>query len=262
MRDIKRACRRSFSLFEVLIAIALLITLLSTMFGVLFQVSDTRTRVIERSMQLEATTILMERLEFAMMTCQLEGPSGEAGVVGDATSLAVIASGTVIDLADADAWASDRQRYAFAFDPSTKQLLMSRTVLPSMSIAPNVPIDSTFGDVRFRYHDGTAWRETFNSLQAGRLPKAIEVAVWFRPWRIDFDVRFPDGAEEESFIPEREKFDATGGFDEFEFALESDTLESEAPVPDRLRVLIVPDSEPDDGAISDDAFVPGLEDAS
>ncbi|MCA9295295.1 MAG: hypothetical protein KC983_02235 [Phycisphaerales bacterium] len=257
-----RACRRSFSLFEVLIAIALLITLLSTMFGVLFLVSDTRTRVISRSMQLEATTILMERLEVALMTCQLEGPSGEAGIVGDATSLAIVASGTVIDLADADAWASDRQRYAFSFDPSTKQLSMSRTVLPSMSVAPDVPIDSTFGDLRFRYHDGTAWRESFNSLQAGRLPKAIEVAVWFRPWRIDADDLRADGGDASPFMPERETFDTSGGFDELEFALESDTLNDEAPVPDRLRVLIVPDSEPDDGAISDDAFVPGAEEAA
>lgn len=246
--------RRAFSLFEVLVAIALIMALLSTMFGVLWQVVNTRDRVSERAQQLEATTRLLDRLDRALMTCLVEGPNGEAGVSGDATSISVLAQGVVVDLDATDAWSRDRQRHVFTYDEASRQLSMSRTVLPSMQAAESASFGVTFGKIRFRYHDGSDWRDSFDTLEAGRLPAAVEVAVWYLPWPGEIVDDEPigdlfDARDDE--LPERLTFDTDVGFDEDAYLEEMDVFLVETPVPDRIRVLTVPDADPDDGPAED-----------
>ena len=87
--------------------------------------------------------------------------------------------------------------------------------------------------VRFRYHDGTSWTASYDSLRTGRLPAAVEVAVWYDPWPGD-DAPAPDAAG-------REPFDDRFGdaFDERAFALESDLAPVDDPWPDRVRVIAI-----------------------
>jgi len=247
-----------FSLFEVLVAIAILVTLLSSIFGVLFELGDVRRRVVARSAQLEDSTQLIEWIERAVLTCVLEGPAGDAGFSGDATSMRIIARECLADVEDADGWAIGAHRLSVSFEPTGGTIMMGQSPAVGLSSSDDassgLPSTGVFGDIRFRYHDGEAWRESFDSVRAGRLPRAVEVAIWFDPWRTrPEDVLF-GGESLEDIMPERSTFDATGGFDERAFAFESDAAIDEPPVPDRLRVLVVPDAEPDDGPIADERF--------
>ena len=96
--------------------------------------------------------------------------------------------------------------------------------------------------MRFRYYDGTRWLESFDSLQEGRLPIAVEVMVWFRPW--PGDLQAEDREMPDTETAERRTFDSSGGFDELAFARASDLDQFDEPAPDRFRVITIPDARP------------------
>ncbi len=92
--------------------------------------------------------------------------------------------------------------------------------------------------VRFRYHDGSGWRDSVDSLAADRLPVAVEVAVWFDPWP---GIRPPSEPGDSALRPQRLTFGAADAFDERAFARESDLELFDEPTPDRIRVIAVLD---------------------
>jgi hypothetical protein len=102
--------------------------------------------------------------------------------------------------------------------------------------------------VRFRYHDGRGWRESFDASRGG-LPAAVEVAIWIRGAE--------PVAEEVPQAPEparpsrRMTVHADDGPEESPSPaglVEDDGVEEEpelppppAREPDRVRVMVVPD---------------------
>ena len=104
--------------------------------------------------------------------------------------------------------------------------------------------------VRFRYHDGTSWLDTFDSRSYGRLPLAVEIAIWFEPWPGEEPVS-QDEPDDELGGSDRLTFDAIDTFDEREFAEQSDMDLYSEPKPDRIRVIVIPDAaagdDPADG---------------
>lgn len=217
--------RRGFTLLEVIVAAALMLALVGAMAAFLSDALRIRTRVsqeIERSRAADALCSVIER---ALETTLLEDARLGAGVSGDATSITVLRVG----LSSWRLGTADRQRaleeiepVRVRFDESARRIGIARGD-QAESLLPGA-----IGRVRFRYHDGTAWRTSFDSVREGRLPAAVEVALWLRP-----------GAAPAEPLERPE-------FDDAETDPAPEAEEESGPPPDRLRVIAIPDAGPDD----------------
>lgn len=241
-RDRKRAVRRrGFTLMEVLIAIALLLALFGAMFGFLLDILATRQHVLELTTKHRAASLLIDRVEADLLVCIVGDERHGSGVVGDSTSLRLLTRSSLAG-AEGDAAFSDLQQTEYRFDPISHQLSGSRT--QPQQTADSHQIANRIYKVRFRYHDGDAWQDRFDSAELGRLPLAIEVAVWFEPWPgedwSELDDRFTSNGAEAA---ERLTFDMGDTFDESEWAMRADRDLRDDPLPDRIRVIAVPDAE-------------------
>jgi prepilin-type N-terminal cleavage/methylation domain-containing protein len=221
--------RRGFTLLEVLISIALIAALLGSMFAFLFDMLSSRDRALAATARRLAASTLIEHLEAGVMTCLVGDGALGAGIDGDSTRLRLAGRGVAARLAERGtgdpAVLGDLQVAEYRFDEGS-HTIQARWVEPGepQEAAGDGGFE-TLGPawkVRFRYRDSTGWRDSFDSLAEGRLPLAVEVAVWFQPW--------PGEAAEP---PARLTFDTAGGFD---------AAASGEPRPDRFRVILVPDA--------------------
>ncbi len=241
--------RRAFSLLEVLVAIGLVIVLLGSMFAFMFDTLSARRRALEHAGWQRAATTLIERVELDLMSCVVGNRVNGAGIDGDNMSLRILTRGVAAHLAargpEDPAVFGDLQQVEYRFEEDLGRIEARR--LPAGGRAagdtPFAPLGGAVYKVRFRYHDSTGWRDSFDSLLEGALPAAVEIAVWFHPWPGD---ERPQDPASEFEIPQRLTFDATAGFDDAEFARESDLELFDEPAPDRIRVIVIPDASADD----------------
>jgi type II secretory pathway component PulJ len=221
--------RRGLTLLEALIASALVGALLWALFAFFFQLLAARARAVEVASKHLAATTLIDHVEADLMTCLVADGREGAGVAGDSRALRILCrsvAGSTAPRGAADpAVFADLQLDEFRFARETGRIEARRRVVGDAR-APErfTPIGGAVGAVRFRYHDGTAWRDSFDSQESDRLPLAVEIAVWF-----DAEPA-PDSG--------------SGRFDERSFALESDADVPPAR-PQRLRVIAVPDAAGD-----------------
>ncbi len=82
-----------------------------------------------------------------------------------------------------------------------------------------------------RYVDGKEWKQSFDSVGAGALPVAVEVAVWFGAPKAD-----PGAAKPATRGGAVEKSEDDGAARQ-----ETDAATVPSREPDRLRVIVVPD---------------------
>ncbi len=239
---------RAFTLVEVLVAIALVLALVGTMFGFLYDMLSSRRRALTFADNHSAAATLLERLEADLM-CSLVGDSvSGAGIEGEEARLSILTRGVAASLAERGAADptvfGDLQVAEYRFSPQRRRLEARRQPRGERN-GEGTAFSLLGGElykVRFRYHDGTAWRESFDSLDAGRLPVAIEVAVWFdAPFAEQMMSQALPGQTEPA-ASGRLTFDDTGGFDDRAYAELSDLdLEAQLP-PDRIRVIVIPDA--------------------
>lgn len=247
--------RRAFSLVEVLIAIALIGAFLGAAFGFFSNMLDARQRAAAYAKRERACSLVIDRLEQDLTTCLVGDPVTGAGVAGDNTSIRVLSRSVASHLAERGLHDSgvlgDLQRTEFRF--SGGLIEGRKTAVRAGSSGgdaePFWPVGRV-AKMRFRYHDGSSWRDSFDTLQAGRLPLAVEVAIWFDPWPSEL-AEAQIGANEsgdESAEP------VPDGADEAdESLLELDTrlrFDEAIPPPDRVRVIAIPDARAaeDDGS--------------
>lgn len=260
--------RRCFTLLEVLISITLALVLLATVFGFLFNMLSARQRAIEFAARQRAASMVIERIERDIIFTLVGDSRSGAGIKGDASSLLLKTRSVGVNLADQAGRArevfGDLQAIQYRFDDSQKRLQVGRVSPGSSSSASSSAMEDIGADifrVRFRYHDGNSWQESYDSEQAGQLPVAIEIAFWFAPWPGEE----PDGIggaggtggaggggrdpdpESLDFL-QRQTFDARAGFDEEAMARISDLELVSEPEPDRRRVMVIPDARGSDGS--------------
>ena len=258
----RSACQlrgRGFTLMEVLVAIALTVALMGAMFGFLFDLLSSRTRVIDSIRQEDAASALISWLEADLMACIGGDSHVGAGIKGDGAQLRVLTRSVLTTLAAQGTQQrdllGDLQFAEYRFDERGKRIEGRRGPAGSAqsdSASSFSTIPGVIHKLRFRYFNGREWSESFDSLQSTSLPVAVEVSIWMNPWpgeeqAADLEIA---ATRPDSLADDREKF--SGNFDEREFAFRSDMELFDEPKPDRVRVILIPDakasSEPVDAA--------------
>lgn len=219
--------RRGFSLLEVLLAIALITALLGAMFAFLWDMLQVRERMLLETGRARGAALLIDAVERDLLTCVVGDAARGSGVQGDATTLSIMSRGVPARLAGAGerglVFADlERSRYRFTGSGLIEGL---RGPVVRGDVDGFETMGGPVGRLRFRYHDGSAWRDDFDSLAEDRLPIAIEVAIWYavepaneEPGFVDDDIAFGEPVEFDAAEDEPEQ------------------------LPDRVRVILVPDS--------------------
>jgi prepilin-type N-terminal cleavage/methylation domain-containing protein len=274
MTSVRRLAPRGFSLLEVLVAVSIVAALVGMMFAFLSNVLSSRSRVLEHSDRQRAATALIERIEADLMTCIVGDQSFGAGVQGDATHLAILTqsvSPMLPGVTEEDPRVQrDLQLAEYRFD-GQRRVAQGRRSCASLQESTSTDaaaasvagasqteagrgrmqgagFDGFGGDipsVRFRYHDGVQWRDSFDSLESGHLPRAVEIAVWFTAPLPDAFVD-PSVASIAPIGGLREADRGSVAFDEERHAILSDVEAADERTPDRVRVIVVPDSQASD----------------
>lgn len=198
--------RRGFTVMEVMLALALGAMLAGALMSFVWRMSSQQRALALAASDSQGADALLDRLEADLLGAIAGDARRGAGVQGSATRLQLLTRG--VDLGDGGA--TDLQRAVYEF------------IGPMMWLARG-PVDGAGAEggerhalsaramrARFRYFDGRSWVLSFDSKSAGRLPAAIEVALWFEP------IGEPGAAGVAP--PER------------------------WPEPDRVRVMVIPDA--------------------
>lgn len=209
-----RPARDGFTLFEVLVSLGLIALLVGAMGVFLSDALRVRAMVADRVARGLAAEAVVAELERALETCVVEDATLGTGVRGDALSIDVVRCGLAtsrLGTAEPRRAFEPLERCRIAFAPGEP----GRVSIARGEVTPT-PLTGPLHDVRFRYFDGEAWREDFDSRSSGRLPVAVEVSIWFEA---------PRG---EGAVEERREFD-------------EDPIEEPSIPPDRRRVIAIPD---------------------
>ncbi len=244
--------RRGMTLLEVLIALGLMLALLGALFGFFFNAIDSRERVLEMTAQQRAAATLIESIEKDLIFTVVGDSRFGAGVSGDETTLRVLTRGVSVHLAERGSLDPrpfmDLQKAEYRFSRSRGIEMRRANASDGTDGLEFEPLEGSIFRVQFRYHDGERWSDTYDSMESGALPVAVEVAVWFHAWpgAADVDEEQDVELDDEAADAENERltFTPQDTFDESEWAQRGDRnlFEEQLPPPDRVRVVIVPDA--------------------
>lgn len=160
--------RRAFTVVETLVAILLLVILAAAVGAFLWDLQSQRERMETLGEQRLAGALVIDRLEEAARYAYAADGRG-SGIAGDATSLRIAYRRTSVETASPESTDLDpRRAVSIAWDESSGTLTLD-----------DEPITDRVRRLVFRYYHEGAWVDAFDSAQAGGLPAAIEVAMWF-----------------------------------------------------------------------------------
>lgn len=242
--------RRAFTLLEVLIAIALSFVLSAVMFAFLRDMLATRGRTLDHASRQRAAATLIERLESDLATALVGGAGDDAGIIGDAKGVRILTRGVMTQLASRGigdpAALADLHVVEYRFDP-TRRAVQARKHLAGED-SEFAPLGGDIAHVRFRFLVGRQWRDAFDSSAAGRLPRAVEVCVWFNPWPGEAAASSSSQLDDASAATSEA---AGGNFDDDAFAAAGEMQSFRPPPPDRRRVIAIADSGEETEATND-----------
>jgi len=232
-----------------MIAIAMLGALLGSMFAFMHELLRSRSTALDYTARQLAAATLIDCIESDLIACIVGDERLGAGIDGDASRLSILSRGVAAHLAGRGidgGVLGDLQQAQYRFQDASRLIEVRRGTPgdgPDAMTDDFVAIGPAF-KVRFRYHDGDRWSDTFDSLAKNRLPRAVEVAVWYHAW--PGEQQTPVSGEVFQAESDRLTFDTTGGFDDAAFARSSDMDSFDEPRPDRFRVIVIPDASADD----------------
>lgn len=233
--------RRAFSLIEVLVAVALVAGLAMAMSGFIWGVRLRRDSIATDAAWLQGIATLFAHIEADVLTC-VAGEAGQAGIQGGPDSLRLLTRGVGLVWGGQGPDVGDMQGVEYVFSASRVSGTRWRGASREGDLGDDTIIEGV-GLVRFRYFDQGQWVTRFDSAQAGRLPAAIEISVWFvAPPDLE-----PEAIEEpEASMPVVEpEFDASvqanGPTLKGAVVDANDGVTSRPANPDRVRVIAIPD---------------------
>ncbi|MBT8485703.1 MAG: GspJ family type II secretion system protein [Phycisphaerae bacterium] len=231
--------RRGFSLLEVLVAIALIGALLGAMFAFSWDMLSVRDRLLLETNRARGAALLLDAVEGDLLTCVVGDAARGSGVQGDATTLSILSRAVPARLAIAHASElvfADLERSRYRFRMGSGLIEAQRTPVVMGSGAGYEAMGGPVARVRFRYHDGSGWRDRYDSLAEDRLPLAVEIAIWYADTEPD-DGFGSESSAEDPWPDAPAGFDDLAGFDDA-----GDDPATPVVAPDRLRVILVPDA--------------------
>jgi prepilin-type N-terminal cleavage/methylation domain-containing protein len=255
--------RLGFTLVEVLVSIALIAVLAAIVSTMLWTIDTRRVEILRVSEANRTATALIDSVERQATATFVATRSGEPGVSGRSSSLTLRSRASAMTLNDEGGAELSVARSPLRALVTTSMSLRGEELRagrgPGVEEPERLPMPGGFERLRFRYHDGERWRSSFDSARVGRLPVAIEIAVWFAPsdrvppLEDDMLGGVPFESDIDDPIPSMFRGEGLG---------DGATMPGEAMAersPDRLRVIVIPDAaEQAAGAGGDDAFMPGL----
>jgi hypothetical protein len=220
--------------------------------GFVFQLAERRGVLLEHSRRLIAADAMMEAIEGDVFTCLAGDGRRGAGVKGDATTLRVLSRSVQLgmDRTAARMARDDLRSTEYRFDSARGVVSAARASVlfaDEGSGGGRETILERVERVRFRYYDGREWRESFDSTAAGKLPAAIEVGVWFGSPRDSQDTAMAEDEAEAGGAARRGGPDEMMDLGEEPREMGNGAAEEDLSPPDRLRIIVVPDSG-EDGA--------------
>ncbi|MFG0291543.1 MAG: prepilin-type N-terminal cleavage/methylation domain-containing protein [Phycisphaerales bacterium JB050] len=250
--------RHAFTLVEVILSLAILVVLASSIGWAVREMRE-KTMVLRRaSDDLTLCTTVFDLLDSAVTNgLALDPTRGGAGIRGESDSIEIVSRGVLADLeGDISAFAG-LTRLRIEFDPQALQLSIGRSA--ASESASLQPITRRIEHMRFRYHDGQQWVDSFDSRSNGGLPVAIEAAVWFttplEPFASLPESEIPFGLEDESVPAGAFEFDGMGAPMRSDFETEQALPERR---PDRFRIFAVLDGPTaGDSAIETNLLIEG-----
>lgn len=253
-------CARGFSLLELMVAIGLLGLLSAAVYSFIWTLFDRETRALDLAGRTQSAAILFDRLERDLLTAVASTAEG-SGLVGDERSMTVYHRAVLPGSPGAPH--ADLQMTTVRFEPGAGRLRLDRVGAhphdDGQAVAPAV-FDNEIPDeddtlmtgvraVRFRYHDGRAWRRAFDSSEG--LPAAVEAALWFGSVSAASEtgraagggaddeqrVGIAEWSDFEAWEPGMDELSGWGGMPD-----EEDGSSTPTGRPDRVRVIAIPDA--------------------
>lgn len=213
--------RRAFTLFEVLLSLAVLTVLAGSLMGFFWNLLDRSARITGIAARQQGAAALIERIESDLL-CGLAASGANAGIKGDEQTLTLLTRGAWMpERSVTGGVAGDLQGSEFRFE-SGSGTVRARRFSGAEPVGDAETVCEDVELLRFRYFDGKEWSESFDSSGRGGLPVGIEVAVWFGRPRVEeteAPLTWDPDAAEAAELPERD--------------------------PDRVRLVIVPDGPVD-----------------
>jgi type II secretory pathway pseudopilin PulG len=180
--------RRAFTLIEALLALALTTMVAVLAFSFLSTLAASKKLSARAADEQRSVGLFLDRLEDDLTAAVAADPAAGAGIVGSSSSLQVLSRGVGIPTDPALGEQAAREQLSdlrgTRFNLSGEQIMGARWVGPTAgSSASAEPIAGGNGagvaGLRFRYFDGSAWSDAFDSAKSNALPVAIEVGVWY-----------------------------------------------------------------------------------
>lgn len=237
------------TLLEVMLALALLVVLSAGVMGFFFQITARRDQLVRLASQQRDISLLFDRVESSLLAAVAVSPDGSAGIKGGATSLTITTRGVAPALGE-EAGLADACTTTFAFSESAAECSQTVTGAGGASGSVSERVLRLVERMRFRYSDGKKWSSTFDSIEAGGLPVAVEVSVWFeprvpRPKPVEPMLQEPMGSEGKArpgdALPGSERPGSEPrGFAQYQPEPEAHVWTPREP--DHVRVISVPDA--------------------
>lgn len=165
--------RRGFTLLEFMISLGLVMLLTGAVYSFLAQLGKGR-EVLSTSVEdAYSGCAIIERIEADAQTALAGGGRMGGGVVGTRTSLRLLTRAVWLG----DGEESDLQGCEFVFDRGASTVRARRWAGADAEGDFEV-VSGRVRELRFRYHDGRRWLESFDSGRVGFLPVAIEISIW------------------------------------------------------------------------------------
>jgi hypothetical protein len=165
--------RRAFTVMEVLLALGLGAMLAGAVTAFAWRIASSQRSLALAAADAQGADALLDRLESDLLGAIAGDARHGAGVRGSSTRLRVLTRG--VDFADGGA--ADLQEAVYEFIGPMLWLARGPAGQPNERHA----LSSRALRARFRYFDGRSWSTAFDSATSGRLPAAVEVALWFEP---------------------------------------------------------------------------------
>ena len=215
---------RAFSLVEMMVALLLVVLLAGAVYSFMWSVLDDRARLEKHAGREIGATRLFACIEDDLATCVARTDSGASGIKGDSGSIGIAKRSVRLDATGAEAL-GDATQSEYRFEAAAGQVVARRDG------GGYEPILTGVSRVRFRFRQGSEWVEQFDSVAAGGVPSAIEIALWFGE---------PEATEEPAPVAPTGTDGEAGA--EPERPVERETSDELLPPPSRVTVIAIHDA--------------------